>query len=146
MSENIRVDRYLENKAMDHIDHALGRPLNPLGETFRNYYATGSRAFEGDPNWQLEGVSEKSGMRYYSVTDEGRQALADHLKAIGSKDRAFLVTVEIDGIIDEWAVVARSRSKARYSRYRDLVDVFPDLTFGAFCRRSTCRLDEACRG
>ncbi|SCM73437.1 conserved hypothetical protein [uncultured Pleomorphomonas sp.] len=145
MSENLRVDRYLENKAMDHIDHALGRPLDPLGETYRNYFATGSRMFDGDPNWTLVDIS-KGGTLIYSVTDEGRQALADHLKAVGSKDRAFVVTVEIDGVIDEWSVVARSRSKARYSRYRDLVDVFPDLTFGAFCRRSTCRLDEARRG
>lgn len=49
MSENLRVDRYLENQAMDHIDHALGRPLDPLGETYRNFYATGSRRFDGDP-------------------------------------------------------------------------------------------------
>jgi hypothetical protein len=146
MSENLRVDRYLENKAMDHIDHALGRPLDPLGETYRNYYATGSQMFDGNPHWTLIDISN-GGTRIYSVTDEGRQALADHLKAIGSKERAFLVTVEINGVIDERPVVAKSHSKARYSRYLDLIDsCFPDLTVAEFCRRSTCRLADVRRG
>ena len=68
-------------------------------------------------------------------------------KAIGAKERAFLVTVEINGVVDERRVVAKSHSKARYSRYVDLIDsLFPDLTFAEFCRRSTCRLDEARHG
>ena len=145
MSENLRVDRYLENQAMDHIDHALGRPLDPLGETYRNNFITDGDEFEGDPNWRLTG-EWSNGTRFYAVTDEGRKALASHLKAIGSKERAFLVTVEIDGVIDERTIVAKSHSKARYSRYLDLVDVFPDLSFGTFCRRSTCRVAEARHG
>lgn len=28
------VNRYLKDKAMDHIDHALGRPVDPMDETY----------------------------------------------------------------------------------------------------------------
>ncbi|MBS1164168.1 MAG: hypothetical protein H6R00_193 [Proteobacteria bacterium] len=145
MSENLRVDRYLENQEMDHIDHALGRPLDPLGETYRNYYATGSQRFDGNPHWTLVEVS-KGGTRIYSVTDEGRQALAEYLKASGSKHRAFLVTVEIDGVVDERPVVAKDEAEACYGRYLDIIDALPDLTFDEFCRCATWSALEPAHG
>ncbi len=145
MSENLRVDRYLENQAMDHIDHALGRPLDPLGETYRNFYATGSRRFDGDPNWTLVEIT-KGGTRVYSVTDEGRQALAEYLKASGSKHRAFLVSVEIDGIVDDRTVVAENEADACWGRYLDIVDVLPDLSFDEFLRHASWSAVESIHG
>lgn len=146
MIENFRVDRYLDNEAMDHIYHALGRPFDPKGMTKRNYFATDGAEFEGDPNWHLS-ATWPTGMRIYEVTDKGRQALADYLLAHPSRDhRAYVVTVEFGGVVDEKAVIARTRSKARYSRYLDLADAFPDLTFAGFCRHSTCRVMEPPHG
>lgn len=37
----MRVNRYLKDKAMDRMDHALGCPVDPMQETFRNYYVVG---------------------------------------------------------------------------------------------------------
>lgn len=139
--KNPVVNRCLEDKAMDHIDHALGRPANPLMDTYREYFAVGSdtdlaNAFRASPYWE-EGVGTVPGkMAYFYVTFEGRQALDDHLKAIGSLHRAFLVTY--DGYED--VVAAESHSKARYASYLKLSDVCPDLTFADFCKRSIVRV------
>ncbi|WP_319533384.1 hypothetical protein [uncultured Cohaesibacter sp.] len=35
---NHSVNRSLDDKAMDAIDHALGRPVDPMSESYRNYY------------------------------------------------------------------------------------------------------------
>ena len=52
----MKVNRYLKDKAMDRIDHALGRPLNPLAETFRNHFAveaedTFAAEMRTSPHW-----------------------------------------------------------------------------------------------
>lgn len=133
---NPSVNRYLENKAMDHIDHALGRPVDPMGETYRDHFVTsGAQAdkFAASPHW--EEFRRCGEMRFFGVTDEGRKALAEHLKAIGDKTRKYAVT--FDGFTS--FVAAESAAKARYSNWLNISDVAPDLTFTQFCRRATVR-------
>jgi len=132
----LKVDRYLKDKSMDHIDHALGRPLNPLGETYRNFFATDGKLADemaASPFWS-EG-KRGSGMRYFYVTDAGRKALTEHLRAIEDKHRAFIV--QFAGFTT--TVVATTRSKARYSYYCSVSDCCPDLDFKDFCRRVSVR-------
>lgn len=133
-----QVNRYLENKAMDHIDHALGRPVDPRADTYRNYfYVIGDtdlrRDMASSPHWQSDGKTSDG--EYFSVTDEGRAALADHLKAIGDKHRRWIVSY--GGY--EMEVVATTRAKARYSKWLSISDVREDLTFREFQRNSSVR-------
>lgn len=138
---NPTANRYLKDKAMDRIDHALGRPLDPMGRTYRDHYATHSaeRIAElgASPLWHPGG--QVNGMQFFHVTQAGREALANHLREIGDPHRAY--RVRLGG--DEWTLVARSRGKARYQAYLNLSDCCPDLTFGDFCRRASVRLDAA---
>lgn len=139
MNSNPTVDRYLRDKAMDCIDHALGRPVWPLLETYRNHFATTSAdamGFESNPHWEFYGAHDR--MAFYSVTYAGRQALADYLDRLGIDEqrRAYLVTYE--GC--ETIVPARSRSHARYSHYLTISDCFSELTFGDFIKASSVRL------
>lgn len=134
-----QVNRYLKDKAMDHIDHALGRPVDPLGETYRNYfYVIGDtelrRAFAASPHWRGDGRGGEG--EYFYVTDEGRAALAAHLKAIGDKHRRWIVSHS--GY--ETVVVATTAAKARYSYWLDISDIDDSLTFGRFQRQSKVRL------
>lgn len=132
----MQINRSLKNKDMDRIDHALGRPLMPTGETFRNFYATsGAEADEmAASTFWMEGKPGRD-MRYFAVTDEGCQALADHLLKINDPHRAFAVT--FDG--HTRTVIAPSGSKARYSHFLDISDVMPDLTFIDYCTRASVR-------
>lgn len=141
MNRNPSVNRYLKDKSMDHIDHALGRPVDPMGETYRNHFATGvdsqeAKAFGASENWELDGLVR--GMAYFSVTDAGRKALADHLTQIGDKHRLYDVTYEGQ----TQAVVALSAAKAKYSLWLDISDCFCDLTFAKFARTASVRLTE----
>ncbi len=134
--DSLVVNRCLDDKAMDRIDHALGRPLDPLAETYRNFYATGGAMADemaASPFWE-EGRPSRD-MRYFCVTDTGRQSLAAHLREIKDPHRAFVIT--FDGRTR--SVVATTASKARYAHYLDLSDVCPDLEFKDYCRRSTVR-------
>lgn len=129
------VDRYLSDKAMDHIDHALGRPVNPHEETHRNYfYVIGDtelrRSMAGSPHWESTGLTRDG--EYFAVTSDGRAALAAHLKAIGDKNRKWIVSF---GGYD-MTVIAPTASKARYSKYLDISDVDDSLTFARFQRES----------
>lgn len=147
MTRHLKVNRYLEDKDMDHIDHALGRPLNPLGETYRDHYAidAGSRyakAFEASPFWEKAEKSAPGRMLYFYVTDAGRAALAKHLVAIGDKHRQFDVTFEGH----TFPVVATSASKARFSAFADISDFRSSLTFAAFCRSSSVRAASKTKG
>lgn len=131
------INRYLDDKAMDRIDHALGRPLDPTAETYRNFYTTdGDLADDmaASPFW-CEGRRGRD-LRNFCVTDEGRAALAAHLRQINDPHRAFTLT--FDG--HARTVVAASRDKAKYSYFVDLRDALPDLTFKDYCRRASVRL------
>jgi hypothetical protein len=130
-----QVNRYLENKAMDHLDHALGRPVDPLQETYRNYFfVIGDtdlrRYMSSSPHWESAGPTADG--EYFSVTEEGRKALAAHLKKIGDKNRLW--TVSYAGY--QTAVVATTRAKARYSKWLEISDVDDSLSFSQFQRNS----------
>jgi len=137
MSENPSANRCLEDPAIDHVDHALGRPIFPLRESYRNYFATevgGKTAgeFERSPFWELGGLQGR--MAYFHVTDAGRLALARYLAEIGSEWRPYVVSYRRF----ERTVPARSPAKAKYSYFLDLRDIAPDLAFVDFA--SECRV------
>lgn len=135
-----QVNRYLKDKAMDQIDHALGRPVDPLVESFRNHFAVdadskSAEEFEASPFWKRNGKGAPGGMAFYHVTAEGRRALKQHLKAIGDRHRFFDVT--FDGHTQ--TVVAESASKARYRHWLAISDCLPSLTFKKFSQSASVR-------
>lgn len=133
-----QINRSLQDRDMDRIDHALGRPLDPMADTYRNFYAISGSIADGlaaSPYW-AEGKGPPGSLRYFSVTDAGRACLANHLRVIGDQHRAFIIT--FDGYAS--TVIAKSRDKAKYSHFLSVSDVMPDLTFGDYCRRTTVRV------
>ncbi|MDE3874643.1 hypothetical protein ACVII0_002706 [Sinorhizobium meliloti] len=138
MTSNPRVNRYLKDKAMDHIDHALGRPVDPIGETYRNHFATdagGKQAqqFAASPNW--EKVRQRDDMAFFAVTDIGKWALIDHLKAIGDPWAPYAVTWEGHTVV----IAAKSLGNAKYSTYLDVSDSYSELRFVDFVRAAKVR-------
>lgn len=125
-SDNPSVNRYLTNKDMDAIDHALGRPLDPQRESFRNHYAASANTFVGNPHWKVMG--RDGDMTFWCVTHLGRAALASHLKAIGDKHRRYEITFR--GY--RWFQVAVSAAKAKYAAFLSVSEPEPDITFGEF--------------
>lgn len=126
--DNPKVNRHLEDKAMDHIDHALGRPVWPLRESYRNNFAIDdesdlAKVFDASPHWEKRGVN--GAMAFFSVTQAGREALADHLKQQAKPARAFVVTFDGHSTI----IPAKSPGAARYAYFLKISDVLPDLTF-----------------
>lgn len=98
MTDNPSVNRYLEDKAMDHIDHALGRPFDPMAETYRSHFVCdGALADEmaASPYWS-EAKTLMGGQRAFLVTNAGREALAAHLKALPNQLRKYEIV--FDGI------------------------------------------------
>jgi len=131
----MQVNRYIRDKAMDHVDHALGRPVDPTVESYRNYFATSvdgniAAEFRASPNW-IEGIRQGD-MVWFHVSDQGRAALRDHLREIGDEHQLF--TVSWGGY--DMPQVAASASKARYARWSALCDVIdvPFMTFAATAR------------
>jgi hypothetical protein len=138
MAEILTVNRSLEDKAMDNIDHALGRPLDPMGKTHRNFYCEDSgselaRKFRESPFWYEDSIRHESS--WFMVTDEGRAALRDHLKTIKEPHRAYVV--EHSG--HQTMVAAKSRSAARAAVFRMVHEVRSSLTFGQFIRTAKVR-------
>ena len=134
------VNRSLKNKAFDHIDHALGRPVDPMAKTYREYFATDrdsalAAEFRNSPHW--EECSGDSRMSYFYVTQAGRKALADHLREIGDHHRSYCVTYDSGREFADISVIATSRSKAKREAYYQISDTFQDLTFGEFIRSVT---------
>lgn len=131
------INRYLADKAMDHIDHALGRPLDPMVESYRNFFSTdGDLADEmaASPLWEESAGGYR--LRHFHVTRAGRKALAAHLREIGDQHRSFVV--KFDGF--ERTVIATSRSKARYSYFLDISDCWAELNFKDYCKRASVRV------
>lgn len=142
----LSVDRYLSNETFDHIDHALGRPIDPLGDTYRNRYVIDVRNpevsdFRSSPFWKEDG--RIGDMIYFRVTDHGALALFAHLKQIGDPHRLFVVSYddphqEFGGEI-VLEVVGASHGKARYTAYHR--HGFSDhMNFGFFCKHTKVRL------
>lgn len=143
MTNNPAVNRYLKDEDMDRIDHALGRPVWPLRETYRNHYATDASGtlavdFAFSSHWEKSG--QRGDMAFFTVTEAGRKALSDYLDEldIGERHRAYIVTFEgHDDIIP-----AKSRAHARYANWLQISDCFAELTFGEFIKSSSVRLAE----
>lgn len=138
MTENPKVNRCLADKSFDHIDHALGRPIYPLRETYRNHFATDATGalaseFDASPHWTKNG--QRDDMAFYRVTDRGRQALADYIASQPDAWKPFIVA--FDGYTS--IVPERTRSKAKYAYYLAVSDGWSELTFADFCKRSTVR-------
>lgn len=138
MRDNPTVNRRLKDKALDHIDHALGRPTWPIRESYRNYFATeaGSdlgRAFAASPHWSASATSGR--LTYFRVTSEGRDALAKHLAEV-SNDRPYAVLFHgYTGIVS-----APTPAKARYRRFIEVRDAWCELTFKEFSSLARVRL------
>jgi hypothetical protein len=131
----MQINRALDDEIMDHIDHALGRPIDPMAEGSQNRFALEEEgadvaAFRASPYWK-EG-STRYGMTHFHVTTEGRRALRKHLKDIGQTPKLFDVT----GFGHTRTVVAKSRSAARYERY---LDADCDMPFIEYIRHLTVR-------
>lgn len=82
------VNRHLEDPFYDDIDHALGRPKDPLQPSYRNYYA----APRGEPvelemaasnKWEVVKQQIEGSLVIYAVTHQGRLALRHYLKQKG---------------------------------------------------------------
>ena len=134
----MQVNRHLKDKAFDHIDHALGRPIDPMVESYRNSFCTGGKEaddFRQSPYWDEWRTMFES--TTFFVNDAGREALKLHLAEIGDKHRLF--SIRVDG--EEYSpVVAINRGKARYSAWLNISDTWQELTFKDFCKRSSVRL------
>ena len=138
---NPRVNRDLKDKAMDHIDHALGRHVDPLGETYRDHFSTGGALADemaASPYWEERG--RHGDMRFFGVTQAGREALAAHLGEIGDPQRYFAITFVKGRFESETAYVAApSAAKSKYAYWLEVSDCWSDLTFGEFCRSTRVR-------
>ncbi|TWD54517.1 hypothetical protein FB480_103429 [Agrobacterium vitis] len=147
MMTNPSIDRSLDDKEMDHIDHALGRPFDPLGETARNYFVTSTnstlaRQFAASPNWK-KGRHDAYGTAAFHVTEAGRKALSNHLKEIKDPHKAYEVIVgsrlSLDGA-HTMVLVDKSASAAKYAaflRFSDSSDLsFRDFLKGISVRRA----------
>jgi hypothetical protein len=135
------VNRSLADKHFDKIDHALGRPLDPVAETYRNHYAITDTSpqtaeFRASPHWDEAPRSDVfNRMIFFYVNAEGRQALAAHLRKIGDPHRAFEVI--FDG--HPCTVVAKTHGEARYLAYLRTSDGWSELTFLEFQKRSSVK-------
>lgn len=136
VNDNPKVNRYLKDKAMDRIDHALGRPTFPLEETYRNHFATdadSNRAKEFSKSLYWRKTGQCDDMAFFAVTDLGRHALADYLKQLPD-NKIFVVSYW------QWSkiVTAKSRSAARYDVFCHVSDA-SDISFSEFLKVSSVR-------
>jgi len=136
INDNPKVNRYLKDKSIDLIDHALGRPTFPLKETYRNYFAIGAdsnlaKEFSKSLHWKKAG--QNGDMAFFAVTELGRHALADHLKRLPD-NKIFVVSYW------KWSkiVTAKSRAAARYDVFREVSDC-GDISFSEFLKVSSVR-------
>lgn len=125
-----------DSKALDHVDHALGRPFRPL-ETFRDHFATScpkrKADFRASP-WWTEGIT-RDDMTFFHVSHAGRQALADELADVDTYGRLFEITS--DGYEGRSLVMAMSHSQAKYRSY---IDADLDWPFIEYCKEIRVRL------
>ncbi|MCD0415723.1 hypothetical protein LOC51_00715 [Rubrivivax sp. JA1024] len=129
----MQVNRSLPDETMDMIDHALGRPLDPLSKSFRNHFVTGGEtadAMAACPFWRE--ARSFGDDRCFTVTDAGRSALAEYLKQIGDPHRAFVMSYRGETT----TIVATNRDRALRSYYVAISDVMPDLTYRGFLRKA----------
>lgn len=80
------INRALVDPMMDDIDHALGRPAQPLAETYRDHFALDASSNQAiaklrSSPFSNEGRSSDQ-VVFFHVSEAGRRALHDHLKAL----------------------------------------------------------------
>jgi hypothetical protein len=132
MADNSNVNRRIEDPDMRQIYHALGRPLDPMQETYRDYFAECAGTIrEGQmrasPHW--DGGTTRGDLTYFHVTASGRAALAAYLKETGDRWRRYVIRwngFDLD-------ICERTRAKAMYAAFLRVSDSY-DVTFGAFVR------------
>ena len=129
-------NRSLDDKRMDSIDHALGRPTN-AHDTTRNFFGVevgcdDARAMKADPYWTH--TRDFMGTSGFAVSEEGKRALAAYLKENWTPPKAYDVTW--NGFTE--TVIAPTRSKAKYQKWLDID--WDDLPFGEFVKTATARV------
>lgn len=129
-----RANRYLEDPEMDDIDHALGRPVDPLGETYRDHYSVDrgsdqATRMRASPWWSEVPLTNAPRLSLFQVTNEGRQALVGHLASINDPWRTYRVTLCCDGDEVSIDLAAKSASQARYHLYLELEWDVPFVQF-----------------
>jgi len=131
-----QVNRYLENKAMDRIDHALGRPVDPMAETYRTHFAASvgtDEAIEMAASGHWRDLGAAGDIHMFSVAPAGRAALSRHLDEIRDPHRLFVI--QFDG--HESSIVGTTPGNAKYRYWLELDG---HLSFPDFCRRCNVRL------
>jgi hypothetical protein len=130
-----KFNTHLKDRHFQEIHHALGCPWpeQVLGETYRNYFATGddsetAQRMKASPHWScgrkvFDYIS-------FSVTEEGRKALLKHMQEALYVPARY--TVRFHDLEGEMVVPAKSHSAARYEAYQrcDL-----DEPFGHFLKQ-----------
>lgn len=134
----MQVNRQIkDNPSLDDVDHALGRPYFPLGDTYRNHYATccpDQKAAMRASSWWDEGATRDE-MTWFHVNDVGRAALNAELSDVETYGRLFEVS---RGCVNGCAyVMAKSRSAAKYAAF---VEADLDWSFMEFCEGLRVRL------
>jgi hypothetical protein len=130
-------NRSLNDPRMDALDHALGRPTDPHGETTRNFFGVevdcdDANAMKADSYWTH--TRDFMGTSGFAVSDEGAAALRAYLKENWTPPRRYIVA---------WGeslrtIEAKTRSKAKYLAWLDMD--FADLSFGDYAKNARARL------
>ena len=133
----MKNNRSLADKHMDSLDHALGRPTTPTGETTRNFFGVeiggdDALAMMRNPHWKH--TRDFMGTSGFAVSDEGKAALASYLKDNWTPPKRYDVT---------WGdhtsnVVADKAGQAKYRAW--LRADFSHLSFGDYVKNSTARV------
>lgn len=75
------INRHLDDEMMDNIDHALGRPENPMDETYRDHFeasASEAQSFVDSDYW------DQTAPTFFKVNIYGRRALRSYLMRMGA--------------------------------------------------------------
>lgn len=115
-----RFNTRIKDRHFQEIHHALGCPWpdEVMGETYRNYFSIGddtetAQRMKASPHWSSG--REVLGSMSFHVTEEGRNALYEHMQTTLYVPARFEITFhEYEG---EMIVSAKSRSAAKYQAY-----------------------------
>ena len=129
-------NRNLNDSRIDALDHALGRPTNPLAECSRNFFGVSvgsdqAAKMKADPYWTH--TRDFMGTSGFSVSPDGKKALYYYLKSNWIPPKRYDVTW--NGSTRN--VSADKPSKAKYTAWLDM-DI--DLPFGEYVRTASARV------
>lgn len=127
---NVRI----EDKHYHELHHALGCPWPDeiAGETYRNHFATDAGSdtaarMRSSEHW-TNGTG-RLGMIYFHVTEEGKRALAAHMRANVETPARYEITYRHHSGSN--LVAARSRSAAKYRAYLEADIDWPFMEYAA---------------